>query len=215
MVLLSCDKCDLNQDLDKADFELLLRWINDFNTIRYFSLFDAFRFMTTPEELRSFFRRFLQAHQSNEYFFIYTKRKEFAGYIVLSGSSKGIGILVGRPYWRRSYGLHSMLLVLEYVFNVLRRRKSSLSTCVKNVRAIALFKKLGYKAVRHVPRDHVYYVRRKSEILRRRTTRVHLELDRKDFKDIWDTRTHLPIRVLPNYHSGLDNRPSESQSYRK
>jgi len=181
MATLSNRKCILNQNINEVDFSRLLKWFHDFESMKYFSLFDEFFAMRFPRELKSFYKNFLKQHPLNQYVYIFTKKKKFVGYIVLIGKTKEIGLFIGKPYWRKGYAYNSMILFLDYFFNTLNFRKSKLSTCVKNISAIKLYKKIGYKETKKERNAHPYLTKKNLKIVVKNTTRIYFELSKKQF----------------------------------
>lgn len=57
-----------------------------------------------------------------------------------------VGIVIGeKKYWSKGYGQEAMNLILDYAFNLLNINNIMLGTFEFNQRAIALYKKIGFK----------------------------------------------------------------------
>ena len=57
-----------------------------------------------------------------------------------------VGITIGdKRYWNKGYGTDSMILLIDYAFKKLKLHRIELSVHSYNERAIAVYKKLGFK----------------------------------------------------------------------
>lgn len=179
MVRSENSKCVISEDIANVDFKNLYNWLKDFESVRYMTPLDEFYFIRNVKELKAFFRRFLAESAKNRYFYICTKNGKFVGYIVIGVF--GLGLFIGKPHWYKGYGFNGMLMFLNYYLNKLGKRKHIISTCIKNENAIKLYKKLGYKTIKSVPRDHPYFVKKNKKIIKKSTARLFLKISQADF----------------------------------
>jgi RimJ/RimL family protein N-acetyltransferase len=59
-----------------------------------------------------------------------------------------LGIVIGeKTHWDRGFGAEALHLLLEYAFNILNMNNVNLGTYSFNKRAIACYKKVGFKEI--------------------------------------------------------------------
>ncbi len=187
MVVLENSRCVLRQNIREVDFTVLHEWLKDFETMHYVTPMMELYFVRNAFEMKKFFEDFLALEKGNQYFYVFTKTRKIAGYVVYGPHT--LGLLIGKPYWRKGYGYNAMLLFLEHYFTVLGKKKSVISTCIKNKNAYRLYRKLGYRLVRQVKGGHPYFAKERGRIVLKHATRLFLEVDRKRF--FWVNRRAL------------------------
>ncbi len=140
--------------LDDAD--LYAQWLNDLETTRYLTL--------AGFQITSHGERDLLAGLSKEHNYAIVEKStdELVGNCGLMDISSvhrsaEIGIFIG-PADRRGkgYGSEAMTLLCDFAFNVLNLRSLSLRTYAYNARAIASYRKCGFREVGRLRQAHFY-----------------------------------------------------------
>jgi RimJ/RimL family protein N-acetyltransferase len=142
------------------DVDLYLQWINDLETAQYLQLF--YRNNTRESELE-----ILKKVSREHVYGIIDKQKDIlignCGLVEIDrhNMTANTGIFIGRKeYLGRGYGTEAMRLLVDYGFQYLNLQNIMLNVYEDNPRAIASYKKVGFK---------VMGVRRKARIFKRRT----------------------------------------------
>lgn len=139
------------------DAELFAEWLNDFETTDYIGR--SHQLMTLEAE-----KEYLEKHNNLEATFsiIDMKKNKLIGVVGIEGidyiKRKGtLGIFIGDKNYRgEGYGTEAIRLILDYGFNYLNLNNIKLNVMEFNERAIACYKKCGFKE---------YGRRRQSEFL--------------------------------------------------
>ncbi len=72
----------------------------------------------------------------------------FLGSVDLVNRSARLGIVIGeKTHWDRGFGTEALQLLLDYAFNILNLNSVNLGTYSFNERAIACYKKVGFKVI--------------------------------------------------------------------
>lgn len=72
----------------------------------------------------------------------------FLGSVDLVNRSARLGIVIGeKTHWDRGFGTEAIQLLLDYAFSILNLNSVNLGTYSYNERAIACYKKVGFKEV--------------------------------------------------------------------
>ena len=72
----------------------------------------------------------------------------FLGSVDLVNRSARLGIVIGeKTHWDRGFGTEAIQLLLDYAFNILNLNSVNLGTYSFNERAIACYKKVGFKVI--------------------------------------------------------------------
>ncbi len=134
--------------VEERDLALLWRWEND-SELTYYLNADRHRTMSM-EEVR---RRYQQIRNdpSMELFIIETldgERIGMIGYDNLSLERRSCRVYIGigeKQYWNHGYGTDAMRTLLHYQFSELGLERVYLSVYDYNERAIASYRKCGYR----------------------------------------------------------------------
>ena len=160
--------------VEKEDVPDLERWIND-------------------EEVRRNLLSFLPMNKADEEEWVAGISKKKATEIVLIITVKGkpigtvgfhirpndrnatLGIGIGeKRYWGKGYGTEAITLILRYAFNTLNLRKMCLGVIAFNKRAVACYKKCGFKEEGRLKEQHF------------RDGKYHDEIRMAVFADKWN-----------------------------
>lgn len=171
------DKIYLSPKVNNEEaLEKLTIWFNDFDTTDY--LGKSNRIVTYEDE-----RKYLEDNTNDEYlFFIVEKNTDnLIGTIGLHkinhvhGTST-LGIFIGDQEARnKGYGSEAIKLILDYGFNYLNLNNISLDVLEFNKRAIACYKKCGFKE---------YGRRRKSNFTNGKYyDRISMDILKEEFKE--------------------------------
>jgi len=144
-------KIYLKEGLRDDNYEIFLRWFTDIDVIKYLSFAKrALKFKTT-EELENFFAELTDALR----FEVYSNNNVLIGCIALSrfkNDECDFGIIIGeKDYWNKGIGEEVLRIILSYGFSKLNLKKISLSVSEYHNKAIHLYKKLGFKAIKIKP----------------------------------------------------------------
>ncbi len=128
-----------------SDARRFVKWLGDKRVNRFI----ATRNVSMKEELK--WIRSLRQKKDNLHFAIDTKDGIHIGSLDFREIEKRnrhsfFGILIGdKRFWGKGYGTEAMQLLLDYGFKKLKLRRITLWVYAFNARAIALYKKLGFK----------------------------------------------------------------------
>ncbi len=134
--------------IDENDLELLHKWEND-PEVTYFLNADRYRSMSHEEIQRRY--RQIRMDPTMELFIIETLRGErigMIGYDNFSVERRSFRVYIGigeKQYWNQGYGTDAMCALLRYGFSNLQVERIYLSVYDFNDRAIAAYRKCGYK----------------------------------------------------------------------
>jgi RimJ/RimL family protein N-acetyltransferase len=104
--------------------------------------------------------RAVNAHPNDLYFALDTEAGEHIGVVSLNGVSQKdchalASILIDRAWWSRGYGYDAMRTLLAHAFSTLRLHRVTLYVLATNERALALYRRLGFRR-EGVLRDNVF-----------------------------------------------------------
>ncbi|HOX31447.1 MAG TPA: GNAT family protein [Spirochaetales bacterium] len=138
------------------DAETYTQWLNDLETTRYLTLASAQ--LTLQGE-----REHLPAISSGHTYAIVEKEQDRlignCGLMDLEATNRTaeVGIFIGAPEARgKGYGSEALRLLCDYAFNVLNLRSLVLRTYDYNERAIASYRKVGFKEIGRRRQAHFY-----------------------------------------------------------
>ena len=162
------------------DAEIFTEWMNDFETTDYIGR--SHQLMTVDAE-----RRFLEKHMDDECSFaiVELENDKLIGTISLENinhisRTAILGIFIGdKPSRNKGYGTEAIRLLLDYGFNYLNLNNIKLDVLEINERAIACYKKCGFKEYgrrrKCVFLDGKYYDRINMEILKEEFTEKYIK----------------------------------------
>lgn len=134
--------------IEENDLALLWRWEND-SELTYYLNADRHRTMSM-EEVRRRYQQ-IRSDPSMELFIIETLEGErigMIGYDNLSLERRSCRVYIGigeKQYWNRGYGTDAMRTLLHHQFSELGLERVYLSVYDYNERAIASYRKCGYR----------------------------------------------------------------------
>lgn len=158
------------------DVEKFVKWLNDFETTDYIGRSGALVTIETEKE-------YLEKHTKEEATFgiVELETDELIGTISLEDISyinrrATLGIFIGEKESRnKGYGTEAIKLILDYGFNYLNLNNIKLDVMEFNERAIACYKKCGFKE---------YGRRRKSEFTNGKYyDRISMDILAEEFKN--------------------------------
>jgi RimJ/RimL family protein N-acetyltransferase len=138
----------LLRPVDEGDLQLLWKWEND-SELTYYLNADRYRTMSMDEIERRY--RQIRGDPSMELFIIETLHAErigMVGYDNLSLERRSCRVYIGigeKQYWSAGYGSDAMRILLRHQFEDLRLDRVYLSVYDFNDRAIASYRKCGYR----------------------------------------------------------------------
>ena len=124
------------------------RWINDPGVADYLG---TVGFPFNLKEERQWVERSMASGDSGAHFTILTKKGKPIGNMALmeidyTHRNAQLGIMVGeKAYWNRGYGTDAIDTLLEFAFSTLGLHKVELRLNVGNKRALACYKRCGFK----------------------------------------------------------------------
>lgn len=138
-----------------ADAPRFVRWLSDSEVNKFTSR----RKIPLRNELK--WIRGLKKDKSEKVFAIDTKDRIHIGSvgIYLDKQDKGakFGILIGdKHYWNKGLGTEATKLILDYGFKKLQVHRIQLAVYSYNKRAIAIYKKLGFR-LEGINREGIFY----------------------------------------------------------
>lgn len=151
---------------EPEDLEATMAWINDREVTMYLS--GLFRFPISRASEKQWLEKATRGDDpSNRMFVIQSKDGTYLGSIGLhhidyiNGLAE-LGIVIGRKdYWGKGHGRDAVRTLLRFAFLNLRLRKVYLKVFAFNERAIACYRKLGFKEVgrlrQHELKDGVFH----------------------------------------------------------
>lgn len=119
-----------------------LRWINDHDVTRYLNTKSA-----TYDQLLKYVS-FMIKSPKHFLFGIYNETGQHVGNITLNNienNQADIGLLIGKEHWNKGYGTEALKQVIAYAFNTLGLKRVWANCNLKNVSALKIFKKAGFK----------------------------------------------------------------------
>jgi RimJ/RimL family protein N-acetyltransferase len=130
------------------DVELFTMWLNDFNTSDYIGRSAAIATIENETE-------WLNKHTNDEASFVIVRLEDdkMIGTVCIENISHTdrigtLGIFIGDMESRdKGYGTESIRLILDYAFNYLNLNNIKLDVKAFNERAIACYKKCGFKEI--------------------------------------------------------------------
>jgi RimJ/RimL family protein N-acetyltransferase len=134
--------------IEETDLSLLWKWEND-SELTYYLNADRHRTMSMDEVLRRY--RQIRSDPTMELFIIETQRAErigMLGYDNLSVERRSCRVYIGigeKEYWSQGYGSDAMRALLLHQFTELQLDRVYLSVYDFNDRAIASYRKCGYR----------------------------------------------------------------------
>ena len=158
------------------DVEKFVKWLNDFETTDYIGRSGALVTIEAEKE-------YLEKHTKEEATFgiVELKTDELIGTISLEDISyinrrATLGVFIGKKESRnKGYGTEAIKLILDYGFNYLNLNNIKLDVMEFNERAIACYKKCGFKE---------YGRRRKSEFTNGKYyDRISMDILAEEFKN--------------------------------
>ena len=162
------------------DAEIFTEWMNDFETTDYIGR--SHQLMTVDAE-----RRFLDKHMDDECSFaiVELENDKLIGTISLENinhisRTAILGIFIGdKPSRNKGYGTEAIRLLLDYGFNYLNLNNIKLDVLEINERAIACYKKCGFKEYGRRRKckflDGKYYDRINMDILKEEFTEKYIK----------------------------------------
>ncbi len=138
------------------DAELYAAWLNDLSTTRYLTLASA---QVTLHGERD---ALVELSRQQCYAIVAREGEELLGNVGLFdidqvARSAQVGIFIGETSRRgEGYGSEALRLLCDYGFNVLGLRSIQLRTYSYNERAIACYKKAGFKEAGRLRKAHFY-----------------------------------------------------------
>jgi RimJ/RimL family protein N-acetyltransferase len=143
--------------LERADAEAAHRWMND-SQVREFLHGIRYPVSTEDEE------RWLEGARSSSFsrvvLAIETREGVHIGNVELRGVSaedrRGeLGIVIGeKGYWGKGYGTDAIATLLRFAFGVMNLHRVWLTTGEDNPRAIACYRKCGFREEGRLRQDH-------------------------------------------------------------
>jgi len=134
--------------IEETDLSLLWKWEND-SELTYYLNADRHRTMSMDEVMRRY--RQIRSDPTMELFIIETHRAErigMLGYDNLSVERRSCRVYIGigeKQYWSQGYGSDAMRALLQHQFAELQLDRVYLSVYDFNDRAIASYRKCGYR----------------------------------------------------------------------
>jgi|SRR3989338_2181228 len=160
-MILKGTKIYLKKGLSDKGYFSLLNWFHDLEVIRYLNFAKEALKFNTIRDVKSF----LKKPKNNIIFGIYANNGKLIGYSdIFNASNKScwFGIIVGdKDYWGKGIGTETTRLIIDYAFNKLGMKKIVLTTTEHNKNAVKLYKKIGFKIVKKVPKDRYVFLRNK------------------------------------------------------
>ncbi|MDH4123394.1 MAG: GNAT family N-acetyltransferase [Thermoplasmata archaeon] len=135
------------------------KWINDPDVVDMLGHFDL---PISLEQERKWVEKHLSGNESEKIFTILTKNGKPIGNIGLAdinytNRATTLGIMIGeKNYWNRGYGADAISTLLEFAFDTMGLHRIELRVNGNNERAIACYKKCGFK-IEGKRRKHGYY----------------------------------------------------------
>jgi RimJ/RimL family protein N-acetyltransferase len=138
------------RDYRKEDLPYMRKWVNDNEITRYLS--NIFLYPHTLNQTEDFLNSILEGKSDYKAFVIAHKETEdYIGQIDLIkidwiNRVATLGIVIGNSdNLSRGYGTEAIKLMEDFVFNTLNLHKLDLEVAAFNERAIACYKKCGFK----------------------------------------------------------------------
>ena len=154
------NKIYLKTGLKHSDYKKLLKYFTDIEVMRYICFAKKTVNFNKVGEVIDFWK----GRKDVKLFGIYTRKGKFIGYTDIIGGKKSreFGIIIGdKKYWGKGIGFEATKLILDYCFNKLKLNKVTLTTSEFNKRAIKLYKKLGFKTTKTIPKGRVVFYNNK------------------------------------------------------
>ena len=156
------------------DFEKFTHWINDNEVGIYIGqVCKSYSYAAEKEALEKF------SKDSNFFIIVDEKTNSAIGSLSLmkvdhvQGSAE-LGIFIGdKAYWSRGYGSEAITLLLDYAFNALNLNNVMLTVKAFNERALACYKKCGFKEFGRRRKDNI--------IAGKRYDTVYMDILSEDF----------------------------------
>ena len=139
-------KCFLSP-INFDDAEIYTHWLNDMEVAQYLTLATE---VINMENERKFLSELANRHNYGIVDLESDKLIGTCGFENIESYNRcaEIGIFIGdKNFWNKGYGTESMRLLIEYGFNYLNLRNISLRVYAFNDKAIACYKKIGFKEV--------------------------------------------------------------------
>lgn len=137
--------------MEEGDFDLLFRWLNDPEVMTYWYGRDKPR---SREWVRKHFSPSIRGLKNWNYWMIELRDKSI-GYICNTAEENDDGEFLGRveldilignkSTWEKGYGTDALKAMLNYAFNTQKAERVFLIPRFINLRAIHLYKKVGFK----------------------------------------------------------------------
>jgi RimJ/RimL family protein N-acetyltransferase len=152
------ERCYLSP-MSEEDAAQYATWLNDLEIARYLTV--AVQTIALPGE-----REYLRAHGKDHSYSVVTRAGDRiignVGLIDLNHLERTceIGVFIGaKDLWGQGYGREAMTLLMRYAFDYLNMRNIWLRAYAFNERAIASYRKLGFREIgrrrKAVPREGV------------------------------------------------------------
>ncbi|MDL2229737.1 GNAT family N-acetyltransferase [Treponema sp. OttesenSCG-928-L16] len=140
------EKCYLSP-VSLEDAEIFTRWLNDEEVTRSLELYSAVITLHGEKEA------LVSLSKNHNYSIIDSKSNELLGNCGLMdinhlNRSAEAGIFIGnKNYWNRGYGTEALSLLIDFAFKRLNLHNIMLRVYAFNERAIACYRKVGFKII--------------------------------------------------------------------
>ena len=142
--------------INTGDYEQLTEWLNDINVTIYLYMKDQ---IITLEKEKAYLEKI--SKEKHHFALINLENDKLIGDCGLLNvdyvhRSAELGIMIGdRAYWNQGYGSDAVNLMLDYGFSLLNLNSIYILTFSFNQRAIACYKKSGFKEVGRRREAHI------------------------------------------------------------
>lgn len=134
--------------IEKKDMGKFHQWLSDLDVAKYMR---AAPLVLTGRDEEEWFENMRKKKDEVHFSIMLKNTNRLIGSISLKNINKTfgsaeLGIMIGeKTKWSKGYGTEAIQLLLDFAFNVLRLHSVSLNVYDFNPRAIACYKKVGFK----------------------------------------------------------------------
>ena len=155
-------KVYLKKGVSDKEYSNIVSWYQDISVIKFFKFAKQLVDLKTVKEAKELFK---DSKDAIMFGIFSNKSKKMIGYIVLADFKKSqceLGMAIGdKEHWGKGIGYEVMKLIKGYSFKKLGLEKIYLTTSEYNKRAIRLYKKVGFKVIKRIPREREVYHNKK------------------------------------------------------
>ncbi|WGS65719.1 GNAT family N-acetyltransferase [Marinitoga aeolica] len=135
---------------EEYDMDNLKNIMNNYKVREFLSFNVILPFST--EDQKNFFKSIPERRKKNIYDFAIVRKEEndlIGGCVIRNVDFRNsictAGFFIDERYWGHGYGKEAVILIEKFVFYELNIQKIKLEVISDNIRALKLYKKLGYK----------------------------------------------------------------------